>query len=97
MGRILTILQPFELQRPGTGRGPAKPRVRGSGCERLVRGILSPHHTICAHLCDESEKITLDAEKMCIRDSPSPQRNVIGSADPGSSAFASPWRSAIFH
>jgi hypothetical protein len=30
MGRILTVLPPFELLRPGTGRGPAKPRFRGS-------------------------------------------------------------------
>src|ERR1035441_5428353 len=42
MGRILTVLPPFELLRPGTGRGPAKPRFRGSRCERLVQGILSP-------------------------------------------------------
>jgi len=62
MGRILTILPPFELLRPGTGRVPAKPWFRGSRCELLVRGILSPDHTICTHLCDESEKVALDAE-----------------------------------
>jgi hypothetical protein len=42
MGRILTVLPPFELLRSGTGRGSAKPRFRGSKRVRPVRGILSP-------------------------------------------------------
>jgi hypothetical protein len=42
MGRILTVLPLFELLRPGTGRGPAKPRFRDSKREIFLGGILSP-------------------------------------------------------
>jgi dienelactone hydrolase len=41
MGRILAVLAPFELLRPGTGRGPAKPRFRCSKRETFIGGILS--------------------------------------------------------